>query len=671
MKRTILTVGQLLLTLLTASAQTPAHGYDLDVVTVSGRKLSEMGTTRTQLDSSALRENVIHSMADVLAQNTSIFIKSYGRGTLATASFRGTAPSHTQVQWNGMAVNSPMLGMVDFSLIPSYFIDNATVYHGAGSVGVTGGGLGGAITLETKAPKQRGFNLNFIQGISSFDTYDEFLHLTYGTDRFQTSTRFCFVTSDNDFKYRNFDKIGENNELYPIERNKNCEFQDWHLMQEFFYKKDDRNRFGLSAWFMNSQRGIPMLSVDYRDENRSKDLQGEKTLRVVGNWKHTTDRILMETRVGYTYSDMLYRLWNDLGTEELSESLHAASKIHTGYGSFEIQYTPSEKWYITGSASAYLHAVKSSNKTANDTIKEGYYHTRVETSLYASVRYRPHPRIGLGVDLREESYGDKITPPIPAAFVDFTLWPKYDVVLKGSFTRNYRYPSMNDLYFQPGGNDSLQTEKGYTYEGGVTFGIHRKKFAFTGEGTAYNSVFRDWILWMPKGENKGYWTPCNVKKVHSYGVELQGKLAIQLAPNWNLFMDAHWAWTRSLNMDNPKGWTDGSIGKQLVYIPEFSSSITGRLSWKSWSFSYKYHHYSERYTTSSNEKAYRLYYIGPYYMSDIYLEKSLSLRFADLSLKVCVYNLFNEDYVSVLSRPMAKRNYSLFIGITPKWGHKK
>ena len=45
-------------------------------------------------------------------------------------------------------------------------------------------------------------------------------------------------------------------------------------MQEFFYKKDDRNRFGLSAWFMNSQRGIPMLSVDYRDENRSKDLQG-------------------------------------------------------------------------------------------------------------------------------------------------------------------------------------------------------------------------------------------------------------------------------------------------------------------------------------------------------------------------------------------------------------
>ncbi len=33
---------------------------------------------------------------------------------MATASMRGTAPSHTKVTWNGMSLNSPMLGMVDF-----------------------------------------------------------------------------------------------------------------------------------------------------------------------------------------------------------------------------------------------------------------------------------------------------------------------------------------------------------------------------------------------------------------------------------------------------------------------------------------------------------------------------------------------------------------------------
>lgn len=63
-----------------------------------------------------------------------------------------------------MKVNSPMLGQVDFSLIPAYFIDDATIYHGASSVGVTGGGLGGAVTLATKAPAEQGLGLRYVPG---------------------------------------------------------------------------------------------------------------------------------------------------------------------------------------------------------------------------------------------------------------------------------------------------------------------------------------------------------------------------------------------------------------------------------------------------------------------------------------------------------------------------
>ena len=52
------------------------------------------------------------------------------RATLSTVAFRGTGPSHTQVVWNGMRINSPMLGMTDFSMIPSYFVDDAQLLHG-------------------------------------------------------------------------------------------------------------------------------------------------------------------------------------------------------------------------------------------------------------------------------------------------------------------------------------------------------------------------------------------------------------------------------------------------------------------------------------------------------------------------------------------------------------
>ena len=118
--------------------------HQIDEVTVWGKRpMKEIGVQKTKFDSLALKENIALSMADILTFNSSVFVKSYGRATLSTVAFRGTSPSHTQVTWNGMRINNPMLGMTDFSTIPSYFIDQASLLHGTSSVNETGGGLGG------------------------------------------------------------------------------------------------------------------------------------------------------------------------------------------------------------------------------------------------------------------------------------------------------------------------------------------------------------------------------------------------------------------------------------------------------------------------------------------------------------------------------------------------
>ena len=111
-----------------------------EVTVVAKRSIKEIGVQQTKFDSVMLKENIALSMADVLTFNSSIFVKSYGRATLSTVAFRGTSPSHTQVTWNGMRINNPMLGMTDFSMIPSYFIDDASLLHGTSSVNETGGG---------------------------------------------------------------------------------------------------------------------------------------------------------------------------------------------------------------------------------------------------------------------------------------------------------------------------------------------------------------------------------------------------------------------------------------------------------------------------------------------------------------------------------------------------
>ena len=82
-----------------------------EVTVVGHRPMKEIGVQKTKFDSLALKENIALSMADILTFNSSVFVKSYGRATLSTVAFRGTSPSHTQVTWNGMRINNPMLGM--------------------------------------------------------------------------------------------------------------------------------------------------------------------------------------------------------------------------------------------------------------------------------------------------------------------------------------------------------------------------------------------------------------------------------------------------------------------------------------------------------------------------------------------------------------------------------
>jgi iron complex outermembrane receptor protein len=51
-----------------------------------------------------------------------------------------------------------------------------------------------------------------------------------------------------------------------------------------------------------------------------------------------------------------------------------------------------------------------------------------------------------------------------------------------------------------------------------------------------------------------------------------------------------------------------------------------------------------------------------YYMNNIGIEKMLSCKFGEFSLKLSINNLFDEEYLSVLSRPMPGINYELFAG---------
>lgn len=649
-----------------------------EVVVTAKRPMKEIGVQKTTFDSLALKENVALSMADVLTFNSSVFVKSYGRATLSTVAFRGTSPSHTQVTWNGMRINNPMLGMTDFSTIPSYFIDQASLLHGTSSVNESGGGLGGLVKLGTLPDVSEGINAQYVQGVGSFKTFDEFARFTYGSDHWQLSTRAVYSSSPNEYKYVNRDKkeniydsdhniIGQ---YHPTERNRSGSFKDLHVLQEVYYNTLAGDRFGLNAWYIDSNRELPLLTTDYGNERDFENRQREHTFRGVLSWDHTRSNWRTGLKGGYIHTWMAYDYRKEVAEGNWATMTRSRSNVNTVYGQLEGEYNPSRKWFFTANVSAHQHFVRSEDKNIilqdGDKAIVGYDKGRIELSGSVSAKWQPVDRLGLSVILREDMYGTKWAPLIPAFFIDGLVSRTGNIMLRASVSRNYRFPTLNDLYFLPGGNPDLKNEHGFSYDAGMSFETGKKDvYSISGSATWFDSYIDDWIIWLPT--TKGFFSPRNVKKVHAYGVELKGGVSIQPIKEWYLDLNGSYSWTPSVNDGEKMSPADQSVGKQLPYVPKHSASLTGRLSWRTWSFLYKWAYYSERFTMSSND--YTLTgHLPKYFMSNISLEKGLNFRPMDIQLKLAVNNLFNEEYLSVLSRPMPGINFEFFIGITPRFG---
>jgi iron complex outermembrane receptor protein len=638
----------------TAMAQTTDEiekSFEMDEIVVREYSLPPtIVGNRTVLDSALVQSDAASSIADILSRNSVVFIKSHGRASVATASFRGTGSSHTQVLWNGVKINSPMLGMTDFSMLPSHLTDALTLYHGAESMHLTEGGLGGAVVLENTlpSPDEKGFGLRYMQGVGSFATFDEFLHTSFAGDNFTLSLRAGVSSSANEFTYTNYMKPGK-----VRERNRNGDFRDIHLLPELGYRFKNRSTLTLSVWYHNSDRGVPMI---FNDSSLEQNRQKEESVRSLLRWKLSKSTaagsmINLDAKGGYIYSDLLYESLTSIAA--LAAGKTTPSYIHTLFADMGAEYE-SKHWSFAAQVSTYEHILRGADY--------GGGKNRFEFSGMLSAEWRPRNRLSLTALLRQNSYGQSIERPNPALFVDFIASHKGNVHLRASVAQGSRHPTLNDLYFVPGGNDSLRSEKGLFYD----FGLDFRFGGLSMSASAYNSVVRDWILWLGNG-SAGYFSPVNIKSVHSYGAELRANYRTGWGRHWRLSLDGCATYTRTLNMGEPLGEGDNSIGKQLPYIPLWSASFASRLEWREWSLAYHWNYYSRRYTTSDEGAGSRYGVVPPYFMNDLSVGWKLSTRRVDLSLGVGVNNLFGEEYVTVLGYPMPGRNYTLNIALTPKF----
>ena len=72
---------------------------------------------------------------------------------------------------------------------------------------------------------------------------------------------------------------------------------------------------------------------------------------------------------------------------------------------------------------------------------------------------------------RQEVIDGKLTPLIPTIGVKYFLTKNHHFAINANAARNYKAPSLNELYWNPGGNTDLLPEIGFTSEMGLTYNI--------------------------------------------------------------------------------------------------------------------------------------------------------------------------------------------------------
>ncbi len=623
-------------------------------------KKEEAGMKESKIDSLAFMDKITGDLSALLQQNTTIYIKSHGRGALSTASFRGTAPTHTKVTWNGMPINSPMLGMVDFSTIPVFVLDGAGIEYGGASISSNGGALGGNINLYNAPDWNNRFSARLLTGIGSYSTYNLMGQVNLGNQLIQSKTRFYHMYSENNYDIINTSLIG-----HPETQNENADYTKTGILQEIYLRFHNKWTGSAKMWYQDGNRAIPMvMSYEGADSTSRGNKQADITLKSVAQVKYYGEKFETEIRSGYDYQQLDYVMSIDVGGLGTQKPVNSGSDMRGWYNNATAKYTLSEKVLFQASADANYFNITSLD-SANQT---GYDEQRMEYSFFAGAYFHPFDLLNFSAELRRDIIPNTSPPLIFNFGVSLKPLKKTDLVWKSSFCQNFHSPSLNDLYWMPGGNPDLLPEEGYSFETGLHYVYHNHQNKFDVQLTGYYSDISNWILWLPSV--KGYWEAMNLKQVLSKGIEVNTKYSIHVG-ELQFKAQANYAYTSTTNQGEPLNNLDASMGMQLPFIPKHSLNALVYAGYKNSFITFQHQYYGVRNLLSSNMATldddsgdestvpfYRLYAVPLQYATLGHKQKVGDFM---LTAEFKVNNLFNETYRSILNRFMPRRNYELLL----------
>lgn len=615
-----------------------------EVKVIGQKKIEEAGMMVTHVDTLVLQMIKTQTVSELLSSYTPVFIKSYGRGSEATASFRGTAASHTQVYWNGLRINSPTRGYVDFSLFPVYFIDDLTLQHGGSSLQSGAGALGGSILIENKPDWNTRLDIKAVQTVESFSTYKEYFNIGFGNRKVQLKTRLFTDKSDNDFPYYNYGVLPMHEAFQ-----KNAQYQKSGLLQEI-YTRLGKQLISGQLWAYQSDRNLPQL-MSYEGESR-KETQNDENLRAIVNWKMVKEKSKLAYVMGLNINTLKYFRSSN---ESDFVNFDSRSREKTYNSQLNYNWTPNESLSFNWSADANYSTVSSIDKASQK--NTGFNHDRLSFSLLNAAHVKVTTDWMMSFLFRSEWYDKQIIGFIPAFGTEYWLDERQSRSFKLNLSRNYHQPGLNDLYWLPGGNPNLKPEDGLSGDLGYTHKVSNGNSQLEAQLTAYASLIENWIVWQPSASGAYYWEAANLQKVFARGAEITLSGQFKTANSVLFNLKGNYSYSATSNM-NAVPSVDESRGKQLIYIPKHKANVFAEADYSNYYLKVNAPFTGKRYTTSNNVESDYEKVLNPYWLVNMTAGKKVNLKYLIADVSLTVENLLNTDYMAILYRPMPGRYYS-------------
>ena len=625
MKRTLIYLLLCLSQLLTGQTQKHADTIQIGEIFIRETSLETVisGFRNKKIDSSSIRDYSLENLSEVLTGSSTLFIKSYGPGSSSTVSFRGTGATHTQLLWNELSLNSSMLGQADLSLIPAGFLDEIRIYQGGASMILGNGGLGGIINVETKPDWDNGTSLLFNAGAGSFGSYTGVLKVRTGSEKFQSVTRAFYHTAVNDYSYLNTVDYPE-----PVtEQRLNAGINQKSFMQELHFR-GEKNVTSASLWYNNTDREIPSNLIMPQEPGAEK--QNDESFRAVLKHNIFLESTAIEAVVAFFSDGLRYvNVPYSIDSKNVMNSLFLKAAAETAMG---------KKTHLKVAMNNEIDFVNTVNYSENT--------NRYLTTLTASMRRVEGKRLGYVLLIREIL--EDFTPLVPdlSAGLDLNLLMKNEGFIRVNLSRNSKIPTMNDRYWNPGGNPDLKNE--YSYTGEISFdvkGSFSDNTDFNAELTTYAGRIRDMIQWVPG--SSGTWSPQNISETGSHGFETDLGLVYRFSRGY-LRINGLYGYTRSYYIDNE----NIDRNNQLAYVPLnlFTTVIKAGFG-KSYAgintcFTGK------RYTTPENDNS-----LPGYTLTGLQAGYKIKAGINSFDFNLKVENVFGVNYEVIAWYPMPGRSF--------------